>query len=172
MCRRILAVILLASFLLFSCKKTDVNANKNTEANNSSNDTVYNINKTELLQLVNDVRSKGCTCGTTAMPPVTPLAWNDQLAKAAYDHTIDMNANNYFSHTGLDGSDPGQRITAAGYLWNSWGENIASGFTTEQSVMNAWLASEGHCKNVMNGGFKDMGAGRVANLWTQDFGSK
>ncbi|MFI5185420.1 MAG: CAP domain-containing protein [Chitinophagales bacterium] len=173
MCRRILPVILLAPILFFSCKKNDVIADKSSGSNGeNSGNVVYNVNKTELLQLVNDVRTKGCTCGTTAMPAVGTVVWNDQLAKAAFDHSADMNTNNYFSHTGLDGSDPGQRITAAGYSWNSWGENIANGFTTEQAVMNAWLGSEGHCKNIMNAGFKDMGAGREGNYWTQDFGSQ
>ncbi len=174
MCRRIPPVIFLASIFFFSCKKSDVITDKDsgTPTNNDSASLVYNVNKTELLQFVNSVRTKGCTCGTTAMPSVGTLVWNDQLAKAAYDHSVDMNVNNYFSHTGLDGSSPGQRITAAGYAWNSYGENIAKGYTNEQAVINAWLGSEGHCKNIMNAGFKDMGVGRMGNYWTQDFGSK
>jgi len=172
MCRRIVPVILLISYLFFSCKKNDVNTGKDSAQNNNSPAVVYNVNKTAILKLVNDVRAKGCTCGTTAMPPVSPVVWNDQLAKAAYDHSVDMNTNNYFSHTGLDGSDPGQRITAAGYSWSSWGENIANGYTTEQAVMNGWLSSEGHCKNIMSAGYRDMGVGRYGNYWTQDFGSK
>lgn len=173
MCRRILPLLLLASLLVFSCKKNDFVINNNSgNGNNNTGNTSFNVNKTELLQLVNDVRTKGCTCGTTVMPAVGTVIWNDQLAKAAYDHSVDMNKNNYFSHTALDGSDPGQRITAAGYSWDSWGENIAEGFTSEQAVMNGWLGSEGHCKNIMNGGFKDMGVGRDGNYWTQDFGSR
>jgi uncharacterized protein YkwD len=83
-----------------------------------------------------------------------------------------MNANKYFSHTGLDGSNAGQRITLAGYTWAAYGENIAMGYSSEQAVMNGWLNSEGHCRNIMNGKFKEMGAGRDGNYWTQDFGSK
>ncbi len=170
---RILPVILLVSILFFSCKKTDVVVdNSNTNGNNNDNNNVYNVDKATLLQLVNDVRSKGCTCGTTVMPAVGAIVWNDQLAKAAYDHSVDMNTQDYFSHTGLDGSSPGQRITAAGYHWSSYGENIAEGYSTEQIVMNVWLGSGGHCKNIMDGGFKDMGVGRDGNYWTQDFGSK
>ncbi len=171
----ILPVILLISTLLFSCKKTDVvvdNSNANNGNNNNDNSIAYNVNKAAILQLVNDVRQKGCTCGTTVMPPVAAVIWNDQLAKAGYDHSVDMNTHDYFSHTGLDGSSPGQRIIAAGYHWTSYGENIAEGYSTEQIVMNAWLGSEGHCKNIMNGGYKDLGVGRDGNYWTQDFGSK
>ena len=172
----ILPVILLISTLLFSCKKTsDVvvdNSNANNGNSNNDNSIAYNVNKGAILQLVNDIRQKGCTCGTTVMPPVAAVIWNDQLAKAGYDHTVDMNTHDYFSHTGLDGSSPGQRIIAAGYHWTSYGENIAEGYSTEQIVMNAWLGSEGHCKNIMNGGYKDLGVGRDGNYWTQDFGSK
>jgi uncharacterized protein YkwD len=106
------------------------------------------------------------------MPAVGAVVWNDQLAKAAYDHSVDMSTQDYFSHTGLDGSSPGQRITAAGYHWTSYGENIAEGYSTEQIVMNAWLSSEDHCKNIMDGGFKDIGVGRDGNYWTQDLGLK
>jgi len=173
MLRHFLPVILITSILFISCKKGDAVAGDNTSANsNNSSNIVYNVNKATLLQLVNDIRTKGCTCGTTAMPPVAKLVWNDQLAKAGYDHSVDMKTNNYFSHTGLDGSTPGQRIKAAGYQWNSYGENIAIGYPTEQDVMNGWLNSEGHCKNIMSGLFKDIGVGEDGNYWTQEFGTK
>ena len=47
------------------------------------------------------VRKTGCNCGSTVMPPVAAVTWNDKLAKAAYDHSVEMKANDYFSHTGL-----------------------------------------------------------------------
>lgn len=171
---RFLFLIGFVALFFFSCKKSDVegsNPNNNNNGNNTG-DIVYNVNKATLLQLVNDVRSKGCTCGTTVMPAVGSLEWNDQLAKAAYDHSADMKANNYFSHTGQNGSSPGQRITTAGYTWTAYGENIANGYATEQAVFNGWLGSEGHCKNIMDADYKDMGVGRDGNYWTQEFGAK
>ena len=122
--------------LVYSYQKEDISSHPET---GSGGDVVFNLNKTTMLQLVNDVRHTGCTCGTTAMPPVAPVTWNDQLAKAAYDHALDMNQNNYFSHTGLNGSTAGQRITAAGYQWRSYGENLAKGYTSEQAVMTAFF---------------------------------
>lgn len=157
--------------LLVSCQKETVTPDP-AKPPTTETALVYNINKASLLQLVNDVRQKGCTCGTMVMPPVAVLTWNDQLAKAAYDHSKDMVVNNYFSHTGANGSNPGQRITAAGYAWKTYGENIASGYTSEQQVFNAWINSEGHCKNIMGANFKEMGAGRENNIWTQVFGAK
>lgn len=132
---------------------------------------VYNVNKATMLQLINDVRAKGCTCGSTVMPAVGALQWNDKLAKAGYLHSVDMNAKNYFSHTSQDGRDPGQRITAQGFTWSSYGENIARGQSNEAAVMNGWLKSEGHCKNIMNGRFKYVGVGMQNKYWTQVFGS-
>ena len=131
MFNRFLLYTLILSVLLFSCKKEDIPATIETTNNgtgNTGNTTptiVYNVNKAKILQLVNNVRKSGCTCGTTAMPPVAAVTWNDKLAKAAYDHSLDMKSNDYFSHTGLNGSSPGQRITAAGYVWKTYGENIA-----------------------------------------------
>ena len=170
MLRRTPVIIAIFFILLFSCKKSDVTADNNS--GNTSGNVVYNVNKATLLQLINNVRQTGCNCGTTAMPAVPVLVWDDQLAKAAYNHSVDMKTNNYFSHTGLDNSDPGQRITAAGYTWQAYGENIANGFTSEQDVVNGWLNSEGHCKNMMGANFKDMGVGRDGNYWTQEFGAK
>ena len=175
---RVLLVVLFSSVLIFSCTKTDIPPNGQTEntgtGNNSGTATtiVYNVNKVKLLDLVNAVRKTGCNCGTTAMPPVAIVTWNDRLAKAAYDHSVEMEANDYFSHTGLNGSNPGQRITTAGYSWKAYGENIANGYTSEQAVMNGWLSSEGHCRNIMNGNFKEMGAGRQDTYWTQVFAAR
>lgn len=130
------------------------------------------VNKTALLQLVNDARKKGCNCGNTYYAPVAPIIWNEQLEKAAYEHSSDMFQKNYFSHTGSDGTGSGERITNAGYTWKWYGENIADGYKNEQEVVNGWLHSPGHCANIMSKNFKEMGVARVGDYWTQDFGSK
>lgn len=130
------------------------------------------VNKTVLLQLVNDARKKGCSCGTTYYAPTTALTWNDQLEKAAYDHSNDMFQNKYFSHTGSDGSGSGERISNSGYAWKWYGENIAAGYPTEKDVVAGWLSSPGHCANIMNKNYKEMGVAKVGDYWTQDFASK
>lgn len=171
-------LLLVLSLFVFAISCTKESAVPEGTPENPSDGTpgggsvVYNINKDLMLQLINEARTKGCTCGSTVMPAVATISWNDQLAKAAYDHSKDMSVNNYFSHTGKNGSSPGDRIKAAGYLWKTYSENIANGYGTEQAVMNAWLASEGHCKNIMNASFKEIGAGREGNYWTQVFGAK
>lgn len=155
----------------YSCKKEDIST-KTPPVNNPPGAPATNVNQTTLLQLVNSVRQSGCTCGSTVMPPVATITWNDQLATAALNHSNDMSANNYFSHTGSSGSTAGDRIIAAGYSWKAYGENIAKGYPTEQAVMDGWLNSEGHCKNIMSALFKEMGVARVGTHWTQEFGSR
>ena len=98
------------------------------------------------------------------------LSWDDRLFSAARDHSEDMVANGYFSHTSLDGRTPGQRILDAGYYWNTYGENIAYGYPTPVSVVNAWMNSPGHRANILNPSFCDLGVGFSGYFWTQDFG--
>ena len=82
-----------------------------------------------------------------------------------------MSAANTLSHQGSDGSDAGDRITQAGYTWQTYGENIAEGYTSEEAVIKGWLESEGHCQNIMNGAFTEMGVATSGSYWTQVFGT-
>jgi len=159
--KNILCFFLIAS-LLFSCKK-----DKNSDPTPASG-----IDETKLLQLVNNLRTTGCTCGSTNMPPVAAITWNDLLEKSAVAHSQDMEKNNYFSHTSQDGRNPGQRITATGYAWSTYGENIAKGYPTEEAVIEGWKNSDGHCKNIMGAAFTEMGIGKSGDYWTQILAKK
>lgn len=130
------------------------------------------LDKVLLLKLVNEARRKGVQCGDVWHPPVPPLAWNVQLEAAAVLHSADMYQKKYFSHIESDGSTANTRIEKAGYIWMAYGENIGMGYRTEAEVVEAWLKSPGHCKNIMSPNYKEMGVGRVGDYWTQDFGSK
>ena len=117
----------------------------------------------EILNRVNQARAAGRTCGSTSYGPAPALRWNGVLFNAAGAHSTDMAANNYFSHTSQDGRNAGQRITGAGYAWSAYGENIAAGQTSAQSVVDGWLASPGHCSNIMNASYADMATACVAS---------
>ncbi|MFH9427885.1 CAP domain-containing protein [Streptomyces sp. NPDC017615] len=117
-----------------------------------------------VVELVNAERAKvGCS----------PVKLNSTLSKAAQDHSADMAAHNTMSHTGSDGSDPGSRITAAGYQWSTYGENVAYGYSTPEQVMAGWMESPGHRENILNCSFKEIGVGlaQPGSYWTQDFGT-
>jgi uncharacterized protein YkwD len=131
----------------------------------------------EFLQNINHIRQKGCNCGATYMPPVPPLTWNDQLEIAAMGHARDMANHNYFSHTSKDGRSMEDRIVSAGYKFKGYksfaiGENIAEGQLSIAEVMKGWFKSEGHCKNLMNPGFKEVGVALSNDYWVQDFGGR
>ena len=90
---------------------------------------------------------------------VGTVTFNANLTLAAQTHANDMLAQNYFSHTSLDGSSPGDRITAAGYDWQTYGENIAWGQTSQAEVMTAWTNSPGHHANDISPNFDEFGLG-------------
>ena len=131
-----------------------------------------NIDIQLLLDLVNDVRASGTTCGDTYYPPVDAISWNNKLEQAAKNHSVDMYENDFFAHESPKGSTLTSRLQEVEYNYSTAGENIAYGYTSEQQVIEAWLNSQGHCANIMNGNFKEMGVGRVGNYWTQNFGSQ
>lgn len=134
---------------------------------------VTNLDNELILKLVNDKRIVGCNCGTTFMPPVPALKWNNLLASAAAVHSKDMNTNKFFAHDSpVTGKTTAQRVTATGYRWKLIAENLATGFTEEEAVVNAWFASESHCQNIMTPRLKDMGVARDGLYWTQVFGTK
>ncbi|QOV33825.1 sigma-70 family RNA polymerase sigma factor [Streptomyces ferrugineus] len=121
----------------------------------------------QVVALVNKERS-AAGCG--------PLEEDALLNKAAQGHSDDMAARGFFDHTNPDGADPGQRITAAGYRWSTFGENIAQGQQTPEAVMESWMNSPGHRANILNCSFKDIGVGINKSSggpwWTQNFGAK
>ncbi len=110
----------------------------------------------DLLHQINAARATDRSCGVTAFAATAALAWSGPLFNAAAGHSRDMALNSYFSHTGLDGSSVGSRVTGAGYGWSNVGENIAAGQSDVSAVMKAWLASEGHCKNIMNPSYQEV----------------
>lgn len=120
----------------------------------------------EVLALVNEVRSDGTTCGGEAQPPVQRLSLDGRLLRAAKLHSLDMEAHGTLTHTGSDGSNPGQRIARVGYEAATWGENAAAGYGSPESVMGGWLNSPGHCRNIMGAGYTQMGTARVGVYWT------
>jgi uncharacterized protein YkwD len=129
---------------------------------------VYADFESEVINLVNVER---------AAQGLHPLSVDHNLATAARDHSEDMGLQDYFSHTSLDGRTVPDRITAAGYFFNTYGENIAGGQPTPEDVVDAWMSSSGHRANILNQNFCDIGVGYAyladstyRHYWTQDFG--
>lgn len=164
----ILLITIQFALLLGGCKKE-----KELSTTNNGIHIENPVDKKTALQIVNSLRTKGYEFNTnTTFPPTAPLKWSDLLASIAEKHAQDMEDNDYFNHISLDGTNPGDRMTAGGYIWASYAENIAFGYTSETTVIQGWIDSKGHCTNIMNTSVKEMGIGKSKSgkYWVQLFG--
>jgi uncharacterized protein YkwD len=129
-----------------------------------------------VLELVNAARTRGSRCGGRRYAAVPPLSLAPLLTAAALEHSQDMAQHDKFEHAGHDGSTPASRVKRAGYQPRTVGENIAAGVETPEDAVAGWLASAGHCTNIMSARYTEMGVAYATNLasssaiyWTQVF---
>jgi len=127
-----------------------------------------------VLELTNIERSK---------LDFSPLTFNTQLLNAAATHSQNMALQDFFSHTGKDGSSLASRISATGYQFSAAAENIAAGSSTPEQVVSSWMSSSsGHRANILNPNLKEIGIGyyfladdtgsvNFNHYWTQVFGT-
>jgi uncharacterized protein YkwD len=114
------------------------------------------------LQLVNDVRARGARCGDRSFAPAPPVKLSATLGGVAFGHADDMARHNYFEHADLSGRSPADRVRAVGYQEKLVGENIAYGPKSAEEVVQGWLDSPGHCENIMDPRFAEMGIAYAA----------
>jgi uncharacterized protein YkwD len=130
----------------------------------------------EVLRLVNAARAQPRRCGRVSYPATTPVTLSPILSSIAEDHSSTMAARDDLQHEEPDGSTPAVRVRRSGYVARIVGENVASGVPTAAAVVSGWLDSPGHCANIMDGRFTEMGIayvlakrGSAAIYWTQLF---
>lgn len=99
---------------------------------------------------VNSIRSQGARAALNQRSP---------LSQAAQAHACDMARNDFFSHTGSDGSNVQARVTRAGYRACVVAENIAWGYSDAQRVLSGWMNSAGHRRNMLHDRVRDVGIG-------------
>ena len=140
--------------------------------NNNSGDNSNDEFTKQVLKLTNDFRKEN---------GLKPLKWDPELAQAAQDHSENMGKQDFFDHTGKDGSKPWDRTAAAGDDNNRIGENIAAGQRTPEDVVKGWIKSPGHRRNMLDPNYQYLGVGfheqnpdkgseNYQYYWTQDFG--
>jgi uncharacterized protein YkwD len=118
--------------------------------------------RTKIIRQTNAQRAaKGCR----------PLKVSTRLTKSAQSHANDMSRRHYFAHDTKGGLTWDRRIRSFGWK-QPGGENIARGYKTAQGVMQGWMASKGHRRNILDCNFRYIGVGYAAsgNYWVQDFG--
>ncbi len=114
------------------------------------------------LQLVNEVRARGTRCGERSYGAAPAMRLSGTLAGVALGHATDMAQHGYFEHKDLAGHSPADRVRAGGYKEKLVGENIAYGPKSAEEVVQGWLDSPGHCENIMDSRFAEMGIAYAA----------
>lgn len=133
--------------------------------------------RSRVVKLVNEARSQARRCGSERFAAAPPLRISSDLTDAAEEHAADMARRKFFEHRGSDGSEPKDRVKRAGYRSQLTGENIALGPQSAEEVVAGWLDSPGHCANIMEPRFQDIGIGlavgrkRGQTYWVQEFGA-
>lgn len=102
----------------------------------------------QVLELVNAERARhGCP----------PLQLNPQLVRAAERQSRQMATEDFFSHNDPDGTTPGQRVKATGYVFQMIGENIEAGTDSAEQAVDVWMNSPGHRANILTCAFRETG---------------
>jgi len=133
--------------------------------------------RARVVALMNDARSHGRKCGSSKFAAAKPLIESRELNQAAAGHARDMARKRFFDHQGADGRQPKDRVIHAGYQPSLTGENIAFGPESAEEVVAGWLASPGHCANIMDSRFQHIGVGLATGrgrgqiYWVQSFGA-
>ena len=135
--------------------------------------------QTDMMRAVNAARAQARFCGSELKPAVASISWNETLFVAATAHSQDMAQRNYFAHTSPQGSTAGDRAQSVGYRFSNLGENIAAGQPSVDVVMAGWLASAGHCNNIMSASFSEVAVACVTTsrpvyptYWTMMLGKR
>lgn len=136
----------------------------------SSPPSFWSPQELQAVDLINQHRrASGCA----------PVQLNQELGVAAKNHSRDMAEQNYFSHTGLNGSTYWQRAQAANYPYWASGEIIGAGYTTGAEVVTGWMNSQGHRSIILTCNNDDIGIGFYSksgsqwqHYWTAVFGQR
>lgn len=135
---------------------------------NSSSSVVsgnYAAFQNRVVELVNEQRTAN---------GLKPLTVNTTVTKTATLKSEDMAKLNYFDHTSPTYGSPFDMMKQYGISYRTAGENIAKGQTSPEQVMQGWMNSEGHRKNILNSAYTQIGVGVAKNaqgqlVWTQQF---
>lgn len=109
------------------------------------------------LRRVNAERAQGAGCHGSPGTAKAPLRWNTGLAAVAVAQSDDMAALRQMSHRDSRDRPLPARLDAMGYRYSTAVENVAVGYASLDTVVDAWLASDGHCANLMNAAVVELG---------------
>lgn len=120
------------------------------------------LDSAQALRQLNALRAMARSCGALALPAAAPLRWDARLAVSAQAFAEELAQRDALSHRGQRAGSLRERLRRAGYPMREGGENLAAGPETLEQALEQWLASPGHCDNLMLRDFRDMGLACVA----------
>ena len=189
---RIYIILLLSIILLSACSSHKTYKQSSMVSNPYPAPKLSHDVKQQYLNAINKIRSQARSCGSAGyFSSASALRWSNRLYGAAYEHSNDMKKSNSFGHKGSQrasdwtakvhhlgrASSFKERIENNGYKeWKHIAENIEAGSSNAEAAMNHWVQSDGHCANIMNPIFTDVGmahtkkqGSRKSHFWTQTF---
>ncbi|WP_173918349.1 CAP domain-containing protein [Halobacillus sp. Marseille-Q1614] len=140
------------------------NANQRVERDNQGQQVLSEAEE-HVIELTNEAReSQG----------LEPLSINQQVAEVAQMKSEDMAKNNYFAHSSPTYGSPIQMLQSQNVDFQRAAENIAYGIQTPEEVVDGWMNSPSHRRNILDPNLKEIGVGYVENghYWTQLFITK
>lgn len=143
-------------------ENTKPSATEEKQQTESNKGDTLNQYEQEVVQLTNQERTK---------QGLKPFKVNDELSRVAREKSRDMAVNGYFSHQSPTYGSPFDMMKKWGITYRTAGENIAKGQRSPKEVVQAWMNSDGHRKNILNPNFTEIGVGYIeqGNVWTQQF---
>ncbi len=160
---RMLALLLPALLLMGSARGQDLPCPDDLDA-------------ASVLARLNALREQPRACGAAPMPAAPALRWQALLAASADEHARELAQRDTLSHQGLKTRSLRERLHRAGYRMRLSGENLAAGPASLEEALALWLASPGHCENLMLAEFRDAGLacaaapGRHERFWVLHLG--
>lgn len=165
-----IAIGLLTIMLLSACGTSsminEMKINTSPEVGESEDTSECDFNEhriTRTLMYINRVRSSERLCGTATYSAAPPVSWNAKLASAALVHSEDMSIYDKIDHEVARHSTLASRIDDSGYDWKLFAENVAGGPNTPEQTIDSWMTSPGHCKNIMNPNYIEIGMACAIN---------
>ncbi len=165
-------LLLMMSIPLMSCNAQQYYSSQSPTTTEPSPPANTDAFSADILKEVNQLRASGCKCGNKRMAATHSLSWNDQLSEAAKRHALDIATRRQLDHTGRDGSSVSKRVSDTGYSWSAVAENIAYGYWDIPSVIQGWVDSPGHCRNMMNPDYKEVAVYRKGDYWVMVLATK
>ncbi len=166
----IFVFLCMSMMCLSSCRKdTETGPNPFESQDDGLIETPTEAYQSEMLALINEVRSHESNCGGDVMAASAEVRWDSRLYAAALAHATSMHNKNYFSHQGDDGSDVATRVQRESYDWKYVGENIAFDFADVATVNTGFETSPTHCKVMNNAAYTEVGVANVGKYWVVVF---